>query len=353
MIQFDCDYCEGAHPLIMELLMATNMEQTALYGTDIYCDRAKEAIKRAIYSGGYTGAEEPAVHFLVGGTQTNTLAISTLLKPYQGVLAPATGHIALHETGAIEAWGHKVLTLPEANGKITAAQVEEAYIAHYTDVSAEHMVQPGMVYISQPTETGALYSLAELEAISAVCRKRELFFYVDGARLGYGLAAKGNNISFADLARLTDAFYIGGTKVGALFGEAVVISNPAIAEDFRYVMKQRGGMLAKGWLLGLQFEALLEDGLYLKIAAYADALADKIRETLAELGYPLLVSGVTNQIFPILPDELLNQLQQEFTFTEQERIDNSHRAVRFCTSWATTEEAVNALCFALKKLSKK
>ena len=153
MIQFDCDYCEGAHPLIMELLMATNMEQTALYGTDIYCDRAKEAIKRAIYSGGYTGAEEPAVHFLVGGTQTNTLAISTLLKPYQGVLAPATGHIALHETGAIEAWGHKVLTLPEANGKITAAQVEEAYIAHYTDVSAEHMVQPGMVYISQPTET--------------------------------------------------------------------------------------------------------------------------------------------------------------------------------------------------------
>ena len=212
--------------------MATNMEQTALYGTDIYCDRAKEAIKRAIYSGGYTGAEEPAVHFLVGGTQTNTLAISTLLKPYQGVLAPATGHIALHETGAIEAWGHKVLTLPEANGKITAAQVEEAYIAHYTDVSAEHMVQPGMVYISQPTETGALYSLAELEAISAVCRKRELFFYVDGARLGYGLASPDADFTLADLARLTEKFYrmqihkdmkIRGTGLGLAIAKQIVL----------------------------------------------------------------------------------------------------------------------------------
>ena len=208
-----------------------------------------------------------------------------------------------------------------------------------------------MVYISNPTELGTIYTLTELEALSEVCKAKKLYLFVDGARLGYGLAAKGNDVTFADLARLTDVFYIGGTKVGALFGEAVVISNPALAEDFRYIMKQHGAMLAKGWLLGLQYEALLEDDLYLKIAAHADGLADRIRETITELGYPFFVEGVTNQIFPILPDALLDQLKENFTFSEQQRVDESHRAVRFCTSWATTQESVDELCGELRKLS--
>ena len=352
MIQFDCDYCEGAHPLIMELLMATNMEQTALYGTDIYCDKAKEAIKRAIYSGGYTGAAEPAVHFLVGGTQTNTLAISTLLKPYQGVLAPATGHIALHETGAIEAWGHKVLTLPEANGKITAAQVEEAYIAHYTDASAEHMVQPGMVYISQPTETGALYSLAELEAISTVCRNRELFFYIDGARLGYGLASPDADFTLGDIARLTDLFYIGGTKVGALFGEALVIMNPALKRDFRYNIKQHGGMLAKGRLLGLQFQTLFTDNLYFKISKHAVEMAMLIKEALQECGAEFFFHGSTNQLFPIFTTAQLGKIEERFKLDYWRPADEGRHCVRICTSWATRRENVDALISYLKEVLK-
>ena len=213
------------------------------------------------------------------------------------------------------------------------------------------MPQPKLVYISNPTELGTIYTLAELEDIHAACKEHNLYLFVDGARLGYGLAAAGNDVTFADLARLTDVFYIGGTKVGALFGEAVVISNPVLAEDFRYIMKQRGAMLAKGWLLGLQYEALMEDDLYLKISSHADKMADKLRAAFAELGYPMLVEGVTNQIFPILPDSLLDALKAEFTFSEQLRVDASHRAVRFCTSWATSENAVDALCNALKNLS--
>lgn len=352
MIQFDCDYCEGAHPLIMERLLATNMEQTALYGTDHYSTSAKEAIKRAIYESGYAGREEPEVHFLVGGTQTNTLAISAILKPYQGVLAPATGHIALHETGAIEAWGHKVLTLPEANGKITAAQVEEAYIAHYTDPSAEHMVQPGMVYISQPTETGALYSLAELEAISAVCRKRELFFYVDGARLGYGLASPDADFTLADLARLTDIFYIGGTKVGALFGEAMVIMNPALKRDFRYNIKQHGGMLAKGRLLGLQFQTLFTDNLYFKISKHAVEMAMLIKEALQECGAEFFFHGSTNQLFPIFTTAQLGKIEERFKLDYWRPADEGRHCVRICTSWATRRENVDALISYLKEVLK-
>lgn len=223
--------------------------------------------------------------------------------------------------------------------------------AHYADEAREHVAQPKLVYISNPTELGTIYSLDELEEISAVCKHYHLYLFVDGARLGYGLAAEGNDVTFKDLARLTDVFYIGGTKVGAAFGEAVVISNPALAEDFRYIIKQRGAMLAKGWLLGIQFEALLEDGLYMKISEHADRMADRIRNTLYQLKYPLLINGVTNQIFPILPDAMLEQLKQNFTFTEQERIDEEHRAVRFCTSWATESDAVDALCAELEKLS--
>lgn len=347
MQYFHNDYNEACHPAVLKKMQENMGKQMSGYGEDSACESAAAIIRRLC------NKDSLAVHFLVGGTQANLTVIAAALRAHQSVLCAASAHIHAHETGAIEATGHKIIALNAKEGKITGAQIRNAMQAHLADPSREHTPKPKLVYISNPTELGTIYSLAELQEISDACRENSLYLYVDGARLGYGLAAKGNDISFSDLARLTDVFYIGGTKVGALFGEAVVISNPAIAEDFRYVMKQRGGMLAKGWLLGLQFEALLEDGLYLRIASHADALADKIRETLAELEYPMLVDGVTNQIFPILPDELLNRLQQEFTFTEQERIDDSHRAVRFCTSWATKEEAVNALCFALKKLSKK
>lgn len=347
MQYFHNDYNEACHPAILKKMQENMGKQMAGYGEDTACQSAAAMIRRLCKN------DALAVHFLVGGTQANLTVIAAALRAHQAVLSATSAHIHVHETGAIEATGHKIISLRSKDGKITGTQIHNVMQTHYADSAREHTPKPKLVYISNPTELGTIYSLSELQEISAACKEHNLYLYVDGARLGYGLAAKGNDISFADLARLTDAFYIGGTKVGALFGEAVVISNSAIAEDFRYVIKQRGGMLAKGWLLGLQYEALLDDGLYLKIAAHADHMADRIRETLAELGYPMLVEGVTNQIFPILPDELLNQLQQEFTFTEQERIDSSRRAVRFCTSWATTEEAVSALCSALKNLSKK
>ena len=316
------------------------------YGEDSACQRAASMIRKLCKN------EELSVHFLVGGTQANLIVISAALRPHQAALGAHSAHINVHETGAVEATGHKVLALPSENGKITADQIRQTMLAHYADEAHEHIAQPKLVYISNPTELGTIYSLAELEAISAACKEYKLYLFVDGARLGYGLAAAGNDVTFADLARLTDVFYIGGTKVGAAFGEAVVISNPVLAEDFRYIIKQRGAMLAKGWLLGLQFEALLENDLYMKISEHADRMADCIRDTLNKLHYPMLIDGVTNQIFPILPDVLLEKLKEQFTFTEQERVDSQHRAVRFCTSWATQEIAVQALCEELEKLSK-
>ena len=345
MIYFHNDYSEGCHEKVLEALIKTNMEQTPGYGEDAYCRAAAQKIRAVC------GNDDLAVHFLVGGTQTNLTVIAAALRPHLGVLGADTAHINVHETGAIEATGHKVLWLPSGDGKITADQVAAAVEAHRADASFEHTVQPKMVYISNPTELGTLYTLSELEALRDACRKYGLYLFLDGARLGYGLAAKGNDVTMADLARLCDVFYIGGTKVGALFGEAVVISNPAIAEDFRYLIKQRGGMLAKGRLLGVQFGALFTDDLYLEISAHADGLADQIRDTLKKLGYPLFVEGITNQIFPILPDVLLDELAKNFTFTEQARVDETHRAVRFCTSWATKQENVDALCAELRKLS--
>ena len=342
---FHNDYNEACHSAVLKKLSENMGKQMGGYGVDTSCDRAAAMIRKICKN------DDLAVHFLVGGTQTNLTVIAAALRPHQAAIGADTAHINVHETGAIEATGHKVIGLPTKDGKITAAQVENAVNAHFADEAFEHIPQPKMVYISNPTELGTIYSLAELEALSEVCKAKKLYLFVDGARLGYGLAAKGNDVTFADLARLTDVFYIGGTKVGALFGEAVVISNPVLAEDFRYIMKQHGAMLAKGWLLGLQYEALLEDDLYLKIAAHADELADRIREVLSELGYSLFVEGVTNQIFPILPDALLDQLKGSFTFSEQKRVDESHRAVRFCTSWATTQEAVDELCNELRKLS--
>ena len=346
MIYFNNDYSEGCHSRVLDKLIASNMEQTPGYGEDVFCREAADHIRRICEN------DKLSVHFLVGGTQTNMTVIAAGLRPHQGVISADSGHIHVHETGAVESTGHKVLSLPGVEGKITAQQIRETVLAHYADKSFEHIVQPKMVYLSNPTELGTIYSKAELTAISEVCKEHGLYLFLDGARLGYGLTAKGNDLTMADLARLCDVFYIGGTKVGALFGEAVVFSNLELSKDFRYLIKQRGGMLAKGRLLGVQFCALLEDGLYFDIAKNANALADKIRDTLDSLGYTYLVPGVTNQIFSILPDALLEELAKDFSFSEQERMDDQHRAIRFCTSWATTEENVNALCEALKKLSK-
>ena len=345
MLYFNNDYSEGCHEKVLEALIRTNMEQTPGYGEDAYCARAAEKIRKLC------GREDLAVHFLVGGTQTNLTVIDAALRPHQGALCAVSGHIHVHETGAVEATGHKVLALPSADGKITARQVEDYVLAHRADGAFEHMAQPKLVYISNPSELGTLYSLAELEALSATCHKLGLYLFLDGARLGYGLAAEGYDVTLPDIARLCDVFYIGGTKVGALFGEAVVMGNPALAEDFRYLIKQHGGMLAKGRLLGVQFDALMSDNLYFELGAHAVRLADKLRSCLEELGYPYLVPGITNQVFPILPDALLEKLAEQYVFCEQERVDAHHRAVRFCTSWATREEAVDALCNDLRRLS--
>lgn len=346
MICFNNDYSEGCHPKVLERLCATNMEQTPGYGTDVYSAEAAELIRKAC------AAENVDVHFLVGGTQTNLTVIDAALRPHQGVIGAQSAHIHVHETGAVEATGHKVLALPSADGKLRADQIRDAVLAQRFDEAAEHIVQPKMVYISHPTELGTLYKLEELRTISAACRDLGLYLFLDGARLGYGLTAKDADVTLADLAKLCDVFYIGGTKVGALFGEAVVISNPAIGEDFRYMIKQHGGMLAKGRLLGVQFGALFTDDLYFRIARDANVFADQIRDTLCALGYDFLVEGSTNQIFPILPDTLLDVLQRNFSFSHQERISETTRAVRFCTSWATTQEQVDALCNELIRLSK-
>ena len=343
MLYFHNDYNEICHPAILAKMKENIGKQMGGYGEDSACEKAAAMIRKACND------ETLAVHFLVGGTQTNLTVIAAALRPHQAALGALTAHINVHETGAIEATGHKVIGLPTEDGKITSEQIRNAVQMHYADTAHEHIPQPKLVYLSNPTELGTIYSLNELRDISAACKELNLYLFVDGARLGYGLAAKDNDVTLADLAKLTDVFYIGGTKVGAMFGEAVVISNAVLAEDFRYIMKQRGAMLAKGWLLGLQYEVLMEDDLYLKIALHADQMADKIRETLSELQIPLLVAGSTNQIFPILSDTLLDKLQENFTFSEQERIDETHRAVRFCTSWATTQESVEALCNALKK----
>ena len=345
MVFFHNDYSEGCHEKVLQALAATNLEQTPGYGEDLYCARAAEKIQAACCS-------DAAVHFLVGGTQTNLTVIAAALRPHQGVLCAESGHIHVHETGAVEATGHKVLALPSADGKITASQVEGYVLAHRRDAAFEHMTQPKLVYISNPTELGTLYSLAELEALSETCRRLGLYLFLDGARLGYGLAARGNDLTLPDLARLCDVFYIGGTKVGALFGEAVVISRKELQEDFRYLIKQHGGMLAKGRLLGVQFDALFTDDLYMEISRHAISMADILREKLESLGYPFLVEPQSNQLFPIVPDAVLEELGREYTFSEQTRVDESHRAVRFCTSWATKPENVASLCHALEKISR-
>jgi len=344
MIYFHNDYSEGCHEKVLQKLIETNDIQTPGYGTDEYCTRAAEKIKMLC------GREDLAVHFLVGGTQANLTVIDAALRPHQAALGPVGAHINVHETGAVEATGHKVLNVPSDDGKISAEQVRTVIDQHRASDSFEHEAQPKLIYISNPTEYGTLYSLAELEALSAVCREKGLYLFMDGARLGYGLTAQDYDVTLPDIARLCDVFYIGGTKVGALFGEAVVIGNPAIAEDFRYLIKQHGGMLAKGRLLGVQFDALFEDGLYFEISRHAVKMADQIRAVFDELGIPYLVPGITNQIFPVLPDGFLAELSRNFMFTEMGRVDEGHRAVRFCTSWATKQENVDALCAEIRRI---
>lgn len=344
MIRFECDYAEGAAPQLLARLTQTNLEQTPGYAVDDHCQRARTLIRTAC------DAPQAAVEFLVGGTQANQTVISAALRPYQGVLCAQTGHINVHETGAIESTGHKVLPLPSRDGRITPEQVEQFCAAHWADPTREHIVQPGMVYLSQPTETGLLYTRADLERFRAICDQYSMYLYVDGARCGYGLAAPGNDVDLTDLARLTDVFYIGGTKVGALFGEAVVISNPTLQKDFRYCIKRHGGMLAKGRLLGLQFEALFENDLYRQLGHHGVEQALRIREACLQRGLPLYFDSHTNQQFPVLTRKQCEYLEDQYAFTLWKQLEDDRAVIRFCASWATDPAAVDALTTDLLSL---
>ena len=341
---FHNDYNEICHPAVLQKLQELSERQMAGYGEDECCKAAADRIRQLC------DKQNVGVHFLVGGTQANLTVIAAALRPHQAALGAVSAHINIQETGAVEATGHKVVGLDSSDGKITAQQVADAVEGHWADESHEHIPQPKLVYISHPTEFGTTYSLEELTELSKTCKKYGLYLFVDGARLGYGLMAEDSDVTLADLAVLTDVFYIGGTKVGAMFGEAVVITNPLIDEDFRYLIKQRGGMLAKGWLLGAQFEALLENDLYFEISRHANRLADQIRAVLAKKGFPLMVESKTNQIFVTLPDSALEKLGKDFTFAYWNRVDKNHSAVRFCTSWATKQENVDLLCAAIESL---
>ena len=344
MIRFDCDYLEGAHPAILQKLIETNMDQTIGYEVDPYCESAAEKIRQACACPG------AAVHYLVGGTQTNTTVIYSLLRPWEGVIAVDTGHINCHESGAIEGTGHKVLALPNQDGKLTGKMVEDAYEAWKNDASWEHIVKPGMVYISHPTEYGTLYSLAELTRISGICRAHGLPLYLDGARLAYGLASSVNDVSLPDIARLCDAFYIGGTKCGALFGEAVVIPDPDRIPHFFTIVKQHGALLAKGRITGIQFDTLFTDDLYFSIGQTAIDAAERIRSWLREHGYTFLIDAPTNQILIILDNEQLQKLGEAVEYSFWEKVDEDHTAIRFATSWATTKEDVDRLLQTLDQL---
>lgn len=337
MIHFDSDYMAGAHPEILEALVRTNLEHTAGYGNDPYTEEAKALIRKAV------GVEDAQVFFLVGGTQTNATVIDGILARHEGVVAADSGHIAVHESGAIEASGHKVLTLPHHEGKLQAEEVERYIEDFYADETYPHMVAPGMVYISQPTEYGTIYSLAELEALGAVCRKHAIPLYIDGARLGYGLKAEGADFTLRDIARIADVFYIGGTKVGALFGEAVVVTNPKLLRNLFPLVKQHGALLAKGRLLGLQFGVLFRDGLYERIGEKAVEHAITIRESFRKAGYEVVIESPTNQQFVRLPNEVIDRLRQDMSFDYWGSRGEKESIVRFVTSWATTDDDITRL----------
>ena len=341
---FASDYQEGAHPLIMQRLIETNMERTSGYGADAYCTSAKEKIRAACH------APNAEIFFLVGGTQTNATVIDALLRSYQGVIAADSGHISVHEAGAIEFGGHKVLTVPNTNGKISADQIEQLLGDYLGNETHDHMVMPGMVYLSQSTEYGTLYSKAELSAISNVCRKHKIPLYIDGARLAYALACPSNDVFLPDLAQMCDVFYIGGTKCGALFGEAVVIPQPSTIPHFFTIIKQHGALLAKGRLLGIQFDTLFTDSLYEKLGIPAIQTADDIRLALAQCGYRLCFDSPTNQVFCIMENSALMRLAQYADYGFWEAYDDTHTIIRFATSWATAKAETEALKDVLQKL---
>lgn len=337
MIHFDSDYMAGAHPEILDALVKSNMEHTAGYGNDPYTAEARDLVRSAV------GQPNAQVMFLVGGTQTNATVIDGILARHEGVVAADSGHIAVHESGAIEASGHKVLTLPHHAGKLRAEVVDKFIDDFYADETYPHMVAPGMVYISQPTEYGTIYSLNELESLGEVCRKHSIPLYIDGARLGYGLKAEGADFTLKDIARIADVFYIGGTKVGTLFGEAVVVRNEALLKNFFPLIKQHGALLAKGRLLGIQFGTLFRDGLYERIGAHAVTLALRIREAFRKAGYEVVIESPTNQQFFRLPNKVIDRLRKDVSFDYWGPRGESESIVRFVTSWATQEEDIDKL----------
>ena len=334
MLSFASDYTEGAHEKVLQRFIETNMEQLPGYGSDHFCQEAKEKIKEAV------GNPDADVWFLTGGTQTNEIVIDAMLAKYEGVVSAVTGHISAHEAGAVEFNGHEVLTLPASEGKISAADLKDFVATFYVDENHEHMVFPGMVYISYPTEYGTLYSKKELEDIYLVCKEYEMPLFIDGARLGYGLMSKGCDLTLKELAKLCDVFYIGGTKVGALCGEAVVFTKNNTPKHFLTSIKQHGALLAKGRLLGVQFDTLFTDNLYFEISKNAIERADELRAVLEEKGYRFAVNSPTNQIFVIVENEKLRELQRNVVVGFWEKYDDTHTVIRFATSWATTREQI-------------
>ena len=337
MLSFVNDYSEGAHPEVLQRLIDTNMEHLPGYGKDRYCSSAAQKISQAC------NCPQAQVYFLAGGTQTNQVVTSCLLKSYQGVVAADTGHVNVHEAGAIEAVGHKVLTIPGEQGKIRAEDLKAFLEGFYADENHEQMVYPGMAYISHPTEYGTLYTRQELEDLSQICREHKIPLYLDGARLGYGLVAPGTDVDLTDIARLCDVFYIGGTKVGALCGEAVVFPRGNAPEHFSTMIKRRGALLAKGRLLGVQFDALFTDDLYLRISRNAIQTATMIKKALREKGYQIVMDSPTNQTFVRLDNERMEELSKQVAFDFWERSDATHTVIRLATSWATTLEDTQAL----------
>lgn len=341
MIRLNNDYSEGCHPSILLRLNEMNLEQNPGYGTDTHCAEAADAVRKAF------ACPDADVHFLVGGTQANMTVIAAALRPYEAVLCADTGHINVHETGAVEGTGHKCIALQSRDGRISASQISVA--AAMLDDN-EHVAKPAMVYISMSTELGTVYNRAQLRDIYLTCQKLGLYLFIDGARLGYALAAPTGDLTAADIAEMCDVFTVGGTKMGALFGEAIVINHPALKKHFRHMMKHQGGLLAKGWLLGVQFSALMADGLYFQLGQKAVKQAMRIRTALLEKGIPLHVDSQTNQLFPIFSDEQVEALEEDFALEFQERVDESHVALRVCTSWATPERNVTAFIEKINKL---
>ena len=345
MVSFESDYIAGAHPEILRRLTETNLEPLSGYGTDAYCESAREKIRKAV------GMKNAEVEFLTGGTQTNAVVISTMLSDYEGVIAARTGHISTHEAGAIEYTGHEVLEIPQKDGKIPAEELERFLADYYADQNHEHMTFPGMVYLSHPTEYGTLYSKAEMEAVSKICHEHRIPLFLDGARLGYGLMSHDTDLTLPEIARLCDVFYIGGTKVGALCGEAVVFTRGNRPKHFMTSVKKRGALLAKGRLLGIQFDTLFTDDLYFRISRHAIDMAEKLKEIFRAYGLRMYLDSPTNQQFVILENGMMNRLREKIAFSFWEKRDEDHTVVRFATSWSTTEDDLAALESALQDIT--